>query len=327
MSRLHPSTHLLLTFLTVSRLGSVSQAAASLHLTQGAVSKRLRELEDSLGLALFERVRQRLVLTPAGTRYEAAIKPLMSQIEAATLEVISNGQGGGALRLSTLPTFGAKWLIPRLPRFSAAHPRIDLQFVPYLQGYDFRRSDLDCSILYGNGYWPGAAAQYLIGREMVLIAPVAVRAKMRIARHEDIRRATLLHHVSVPNAWALWCESRGLKSVNGYRGPQLDQYQSLIRAVQAGMGLALVPLCLVRDDIAAGFVTTPFAETLTHEMGYWLCWPESKTSLPGFDAFREWLLSETDSGQILTHHAAGSGSSSLGRRTPGDRRPDPRKRR
>lgn len=249
-------------------------------------------MEDGLGVALFERVRQRLVLTPAGTRYEAAIRPLLSQIEAATLELIASGQGGGALRLSTLPTFGAKWLIPRLPRFSALHPRIDLQFVPYLQGYDFKRSHLDCSILYGNGHWPGAAAQYLVGREMVMIAPVPASTKGKIARHSDIRQATLLHHVSVPDAWSLWCEARGLKSVNGYRGPQLDQYQSLIRAVQAGMGLALVPRCLVRDDVAAGFVTTPFEETLTHDMGYWLCWPENKASLPGFDAFRVWLQGE-----------------------------------
>jgi DNA-binding transcriptional LysR family regulator len=251
-------------------------------------------------VALFERVRQRLVLTPAGKRYEAAIKPLMAQIESATLELIASGQGGGALRLSTLPTFGAKWLIPRLPRFSALHPRIDLQFVPYLQGYDLKASDLDCSILYGNGYWPGAVAQYLVGREMVLIAPVAARTSERISRHADIRRMTLLHHVSVPNSWALWCEARGLKSVNGYRGPHLDQYQSLIRAVQAGMGLALVPLCLVLDDIAAGFVKTPFTETLTHEMGYWLCCPENKASLPTLDAFREWLRSETDPLEVIS---------------------------
>jgi DNA-binding MarR family transcriptional regulator len=115
MNRLHPPVHLLRAFLAVARLGSVSRAAESLHLTQGAVSKRIHELEDSVGVPLFERVRRRLVTTPAGARYEATLRPLLAQVEAATLELIASAGGGGALRLSTLPTFGAKWLIPRRP--------------------------------------------------------------------------------------------------------------------------------------------------------------------------------------------------------------------
>ena len=289
MRRLHPPLHLLQAFLAVARLGSVSRAAESLHLTQGAVSKRILELEDALGVPLFVRVRRKLLPTPAAQRYSAALRPLLAQVEAATLELITAAGGGGALRLSTLPTFGAKWLIPRLPAFVAAHPRVELQFVPYVQGYDFSRPDLDCSILYGDGCWPDAQAEFLTGSEMVLIAPPASLGVEPPRRPQEVADWTLLHHVTVPDAWALWCDARRIVGLNAFRGPQLDQYQSLIRAVQAGLGLALVPLCLVRDDIAAGAVARPFDEVLTHRLGYWLCWPEEKASLPSLGAFRRWL--------------------------------------
>lgn len=171
MKRLQPPIHLLRAFTTTARFGSVSRACEALHLSQSAVSKQISELEQLTGVLLFERIRQRLTLTPAGVRYEAAVRPVLAQLEAATLELITSGDGGGALHLSTLPTFGAKWLIPRLPDFQRQHPQIELHYVPYAQGYDFQREDLDCAILFGNGRWPGARADYLTGREVVLIAP------------------------------------------------------------------------------------------------------------------------------------------------------------
>jgi len=293
MKRLQPPLHLLKAFLATARFGSVSRASEALHLTQSAVSKQVSELEQITGVLLFERVRQRLALTPAGVRYEAAIRPVLAQLEAATLELITSGDGGGALHLSTLPTFGAKWLIPRLPEFQRQHPHITLHFVPYPQGYDFQRADLDCSILFGNGNWPGATAEYITGREVVLIAPpvpAADAGRAALREPQDVERFTLLQHLSVPHAWTRWCETHGVRGVNGMMGPQLDQFHSLIRAVMAGMGLALVPHCLVKDDIAAGLVSAPLADGYMDEMGYYLCYPESRGHLQPLDSFRQWLL-------------------------------------
>lgn len=292
MRRLNPPLHLLRAFATTARFGSISRAAESLHLTQSAVSKQVQELERWTGVALFERVRKRLSVTPAGQRYEAAVRPLLAQLEAATLELITSGDGGGALNLSTLPTFGAKWLIPRLPRFQQAHPQIELHFVPYVQGYDFHRADLDCSILFGDGHWPGAVADYLTGREVVLIAPPSPRGKPLLRAPADISRFALLQHVSVPQAWAHWCDTHGVRGINPMAGPQLDQFHSLIRAVAAGMGLALVPQCLVRDDIAAGLVSAPLDDGYVDDQGYWLCYPEARAHLEPLDRFRRWLLAE-----------------------------------
>lgn len=292
MKRLQPPIHLLRAFTTTARFGSVSRACEALHLSQSAVSKQISELEQLTGVLLFERIRQRLTLTPAGVRYEAAVRPVLAQLEAATLELITSGDGGGALHLSTLPTFGAKWLIPRLPAFQRQHPQIELHYVPYAQGYDFQREDLDCAILFGNGSWPGARADYLTGREVVLIAPPGLPAQPPLRQAQDITGFTLLQHVSVPHAWTHWCAAHGVSGVNTLMGPQLDQYHSLIRAVRAGMGLALVPHCLVQDDIAAGLVATPLDDGYRDEMGYYLCYPESRSHLKPLGAFRQWLLSE-----------------------------------
>lgn len=292
MKRLQPPIHLLRAFTTTARFGSVSRACEALHLSQSAVSKQISELEQLTGVLLFERIRQRLTLTPAGVRYEAAVRPVLAQLEAATLELITSGDGGGALHLSTLPTFGAKWLIPRLPAFQRQYPQIELHYVPYAQGYDFQREDLDCAILFGNGNWPGARADYLTGREVVLIAPPGLPAQPPLRQAQDITGFTLLQHVSVPHAWTHWCAAHGVSGVNTLMGPQLDQYHSLIRAVRAGMGLALVPHCLVQDDIAAGLVVTPLDDGYRDEMGYYLCYPESRSHLKPLGAFRQWLLGE-----------------------------------
>lgn len=294
MRRLHPPTHLLRAFVMTARFESISRAADALHLTQSAVSKQILELESSLGVHLFERVRKRLVLTPAGTRYEAAIRPLLAQLEAATLDVITSSDGGGVLHLSTLPTFGAKWLIPRLPKFQAEYPHVALHFVPYAQGYTFERPDLDCSILFGQGQWPGAVAEYLTGREVMLIAPPTPRSKPLLKKAPDIAKFTLLQHVTVPQAWAHWCDAHGVKGVNPLAGPQIDQFHSLIRAVMAGMGLGLVPRCLVQDDVNAGLVSAPLDDGYTDDSGYYLCYPEAKAHLAPLVSFKQWLHNELE---------------------------------
>ncbi|MBS7808555.1 LysR substrate-binding domain-containing protein [Variovorax sp. PCZ-1] len=298
LRKLHPPTHLLRAFIMTARHDSISRAAEALHLTQSAVSKQILELEGSLGVALFERVRKRLVLTPAGARYEAAVRPLLAQLEAATLDVITSGDGGGALHISCLPTFAAKWLIPRLPEFQKLHPQIALHFVPSNQGYTFDRPDLDCSILFGQGHWPGAVAHYLTGREVVLIAPPSPKSKPLLRKPHEITKFALLQHTSVPQAWVHWCEAHGVKGINPLAGPQLDQFHSLIRAVMAGMGLALVPRCLVQDDVATGLVSAPLDDGYMDDSGYYLCYPESKAQLAPLLSFNEWLKKAISSSEF-----------------------------
>jgi LysR family transcriptional regulator, glycine cleavage system transcriptional activator len=294
--RLHPPIQQLRAFIVTAQLGTVSQAAEALHVTQSAVSKQIQDLERYLNLALFTRVRKRLCLTPSGQRYCAAVRPLLAQLEAATLEVMSTPVEGGVLHLSVLPTFGAKWLMPRLGDFQRAHPKVQLQFVPYVHGYDFSRPDLDCAIRYGEGAWHGAVAEYLIGRRMALIAPPSVARGPRLARPSDIAAHRLLQHTSVPHAWAQWCERHGVSGVNTHGGIQLDQYTTIIGAVAAGLGIALVPACLVAQELTRGeVVAPPWADDGDDPQepvraGYFLCYPDHKADLPSLVSFRRWLL-------------------------------------
>lgn len=263
LRRLSPPLHLLRAFSMVTRFGSVSRAAEALHLTQSAVSKQVKELEGWVGVPLFERSRKRLALTPAGERYEKAVRAVLAQLEAATLELITSDDGGGALHLSSLPTFAAKWLIPRLPQFQQQHPQVTLHFVPYMHSYNFDRPELDCAILFGDGHWPGAHAHYITGHDVALIAPRNKVADWPIHTPRDVARHTLLRHVTVPEAWLRWSETHDVPGhIDPLAGPQFDQFQTMIRAVMAGMGLALVPRCLVQDEITAGLVREPLADEI-----------------------------------------------------------------
>ena len=296
IARLHPPIHLLRAFIATARHLSISRAAEELCLTQSAVSKQVIELEAALGTHLFERVRKRLLLSPAGHSYLGRVEPLVKALEAATLEIMAHGHSGGALRLSSLPSFGAKWLIPRLPSFRVAHPDVTLHFVPFSQGYDFHLPELDCAIRFGEGTWPGAMADYLTGRTMVVIAPPRSARALPLRRPQDAARHVLLQHATVPHAWEAWCQQHGVQGLNPLAGPTLDQYTSLIHAVMAGMGLALVPRCLVQDEIASGVVTAPLDGSAAGEFrmlaGYHLCYPEGKAQVPAVKAFRDWVVAQ-----------------------------------
>ena len=292
LRRLTPPVHLLRAFSTVVRFGGVSRAAEALHLTQSAVSKQIQELEKWVGVPLFERERKRLSLTPAGERYERAVRALLSQLEAATLELITSDDSRGALHLSSLPTFGAKWLIPKLPLFQQRHPQITLHFVPYVHSYQFDSPGLDCAILFGDGHWNGAHAHYLAGRQVALIAPPGgTGPESRITAPQDVARCTRLRHVTIPDAWARWSEAHGVHGISPLAGPQFDQFQTIIRAVMAGMGVALVPRCLVQDEIAAGLVHEPLPEHGYHSaLGYWLCYPADRANHGTLGIFRNWMV-------------------------------------
>lgn len=304
MRKLYPSMPWLRSFVLTARHGSISRAAVELHLTQGAVSKQIMELEQSLGVALFTRERKRLFVSAAGQRYLPAVQAALAQIESATLELMAHGNQGGALHVYCVPTFAAKWVIPRMAGLYALHPAITVDFVHTSRAQDFNGLELDCAIRYGNGGWQDASSDYLAGREVVLIAPPKPHQGEALRRAADIAKHTLLHHFQVPDAWPQWCLAQGLSAISTQQGPVLDNYNSVIRAVMAGLGVALVPTCLVREEIEAGLVSAPLSTmAVPHQMasGYFLCCPLGRIHTPALTLFRQWLLDEarTDSSAAL----------------------------
>src|ERR1700761_3433724 len=189
-------------FEATARLGSVSRAASELALTQGAVSRQLQALEAQLGVSLFVRSKKRLILSEAGAGYLHDIRSGLAMLGDATDALVSKQGRGGVLRLATLPTFGAKWLVPRLPRFCESHPHITLDLITRLAPFDFSIEQLDGAIHFGGREWAGAVTEYLDKEEMTAVA--APRLAQQCLVPADVLRAPLLQITSRAFSWRAW---------------------------------------------------------------------------------------------------------------------------
>jgi len=274
---------------------SVSRAAEELRLTQSAVSRQLAGLEALLGLRLFQRVRQRLVLTPAGAAYAPQVRAALARLETATLELLAHHGAGGTLNLAVSPTFGTRWLMPRMPRFRAAYPAIMVNFRNYttrLAPVDFAAEDVDAAILLGDGQAvPGVVFHRLVDDIRV---PVCAPALIHdgLTEISDLARYTLLQQATRPRGWVEWLEAVGAKGIDGLRGPQFQHFAMVAEAAVAGLGVALLPRFLVAADLAAGRLVIPFDYPLRGVDAYLLAYPETSAEIPALRAFRDWLLAE-----------------------------------
>ncbi|RJF94666.1 LysR family transcriptional regulator [Oleomonas cavernae] len=288
--RLIPPLGLLVAFEAAARLGSFTRAAAELNLTQGAISRQVKDLEERLGLALFERVRQRVALTPAGRFYADSLRETLSRFATATAQTIAFKGRGGTLDLAILPTFGTRWLIPRLPDFFARHRDVTIRFATRLRPFDFAREGLDAAIHFGDDFWPGATLHRLMGEVLVPVAAPALVKRERLAAPADLRRATLLIQATRPKAWPEWFAANDLGPVGDQPTLSFEQFAMVLQAAVAELGVAMVPRLLVAEELARGELQVLFGTAVTSTQGYFLAYPTEKSALPPLAAFRDWLL-------------------------------------
>lgn len=289
MRRFCPSLTDLQAFEVAARHSSFTRAAQELCVTQGAVSKQVKHLEQFLGVELFLRIRQGLVLTEAGQSYLKKIQAGLGQIEAATVELIAHQGKGGTLYLTCMPTFGARWLIPRLAAFMRVRPDIHVEFLPHRLGYDFSNHELDAAVRFGDGIWPGSGADYIVGRDVVPVcSPRLISGGCEQA--DELLRYPLLHHTSALEGWRDWFEQAGCDTRRALEGARFDQYSLLSQAAAAGFGIALIPRCLIEDELRDGKLAVALRLPIRARQGYYLCYPEQKASLPILQAFRAWLM-------------------------------------
>jgi LysR family glycine cleavage system transcriptional activator len=287
-----PSLTALTCFEAAARHGSFTRAGEELSLTQGAVSRQVAALEAQLGVALFERVRQRVTLTAAGGLYANQIRDALARIAAATVGAMAFRGASGVLHLAILPTFGTRWLIPRLPRFIEQHPGITINFATRLVPFDFGREPLDAAIHFGDPVWPGATLHRLMGEEVVPVASPALLARRPLDTPSDVFEVPLLQQSTRPKAWAQWLEAQGLAPSRARMGPRFEQFAMVAQAAVAGLGLAIVPRFLVEEELRSGALVTPFPEPVRSAESYYLVHPPEKGDLPAVAAFRDWLLAE-----------------------------------
>lgn len=288
-----PSMASLLALEAVDRLATASAAAAELSLTQGAVSRQLKVLEDQLGVPLLIRDRQRLRLTPGAQDYVREVRRSLTSLAAASLTLRAN-PGGGALNLAILPAFGMHWLAPRLADFASQHPEVTVNLSTRLKPFDFAATGFDAAIHYGRQDWPGAGYLALMDEEVLAVgAPGLLPQPLQSAA--DILGHPLLQLESRTGDWGRWLAHHGHAA---RRPPAMlfDQFATMTQAAIHGLGLALLPLFLIRRELAEGRLRPAFGPAIPALGSYYLVWPSTPARAPLL-SFRAWISGQLDPAQ------------------------------
>lgn len=277
-------------FEAAARHLSFTEAAAELCVTQAAVSHQIRQLEDWLGLPLFVRRGHALTLTDKGRAYVGELTRALDLMACATLRVRERAEG--PLRITVLPSFASRWLVPRLARFSAQHPDIDVRLTSSAELWAGSDDRYDVAIRSGLGRWPGLKAD-LIARETLspVCAPSFAAGERPLAAPGDLRHVALLH--DAPKAgWRHWCEYAGVEGIDTAGGLAFDDASHALQAAAQGQGVALARMLLAADDLAAGRLVQPFDIAMPNDYSYWLAYRREKAARPDVAAFRSWLLAQ-----------------------------------
>lgn len=296
MPRRLPPLNAVRAFEAAARTRSFRKAAEELFVTPGAVSQQVRSLEEWIGLPLFRRLPRGVALTEAGERYWPTLADLLDRLELATRSLRQDA-GPRALVIGTVPSFAARWLVPRLGRLHTRHPdlQVRVQVSPRLT--DFGREPVDLVIRHGAGVYPGLFCEFLLKDELFPVcSPELLRHGPPLARPADLAGHVLLHDepeagFHEPN-WAEWLKTAGCAAVDGRRGPMFQFTHMTIQAAIAGQGVALAPACMVAEELTAGRLVRPFALSVPDPYTYWIVCPPDRAERPDIAALRAWLRDE-----------------------------------
>ena len=288
-----PPLNALRAFEAAARHLSFTKAAEELHVTQSAISHQVKLLEEYLGMKLFRRLNRALVLTDEGQLYLPPVMRVFDQLYEATKRLTEN-EARGRLTVSILPSFAARWLVPRLGQFMKLYPELDVRLAPSLELVDFVRDEVDLGIRYGRGHYPGLRVDRLMTEDVFPVcSPELLKGEHPLKQPQDLKHHVLMHD-DEHGEWRTWLLSAGVKDVDPARGPTFTDSSMLIQAAVAGQGVALARGALAADDLASGALIRPFTLSLPVEYAYYIVSPEDAADRPKVSAFREWLLQEVE---------------------------------
>lgn len=284
MIRPHLPLNNLRAFEAAARHLSFTNAAIELRVTPAALSHQVKALEERLGLPLFHRLPRGLALTDEGRAMLPVLRRAFDEI-AGVLERL--GGGGAVVSVGAVGTFAVAWLLPRLPSFAAAHPRIDLRISTNNNRVDIAEEGLDYAIRFGDGAWHGVEAEPLIEAPVTPLCTPDIAG--RLTSPAALFNETLLRSYRADD-WTCWFAAAGLQAPV-LRGPVFDSTQVMVDAALQGAGVALAPSALFASELESGRLLQPFA--IEADIGrYWLTRLKSKSPSPEMTAFRDWLLAE-----------------------------------
>ncbi|MEX0277266.1 MAG: LysR family transcriptional regulator [Ruegeria sp.] len=285
--RFLPSISSLLALEAVDRLGSASAAAEELSLTQSAISRQLKTAEEQLGTKLIERNQMRLHLTPAAKDYAQTARSSLTDLAQAAIRLKANPKGG-SLNLSILPTFGMHWLAPRLHDFARLHPEVTVNLGTRLRPFDFTTEPFHAAIHFGHRNWTGVEYQKIMREEVVPVCAPSL-APSGFETLDALQNSPLLHIETRANAWEQWFQAQG-HSVSGPRGMLFDQFSTMIQATIHGLGVALLPVFLIEEDLHAGRLVVAWNAPRISLGDYYLVWPNTQATPQPVKSFRNWLV-------------------------------------
>jgi len=278
-------------FAEAGRSGSMKQAAAALGVTPGAVSQQIKQLEDRLGLTLFERHNREIRLTRDGQRLLQPVDGAFRQIDAVLASVDRAPASARALTVTTCASFAANWLVPRLGRFNAAHPEIEVRIETSARLTDLRREGIDIALRHGLGDYPGLASARFITPRLIPVASPALRAT--IAQARDCLDYPLLQDGDRVD-WDMWFRAQGIEDARARRGASFEDGYLLVRAAVAGQGIALVGNVEAGDDLAAGRLVQVLDLPWPSRFAYYFVTPPETAGDRKIAAFRDWIMTEAE---------------------------------
>ncbi|TWT13099.1 transcriptional regulator GcvA [Reyranella sp. CPCC 100927] len=290
MRRRLPPLSTLPSFEATARLLSFSRAADELGVTHGAVSRAVRNLEDQLGVRLMIRATRSVRLTPAGVSFAAEVADALERLAVAASTAA--GRSSSIVNVSTIDSFAARWLMPRLPRFRRAHSGIDVRVSMSERLADFVNDGIDLAIRCGGGRYPGMTSELLMTEDhFPVCSPKLLQGRRPLRSPADLLRHTLLHDVFTVD-WAVWLQSAGIEHVHSQRGPTFLSSDHAIQAAVRGEGVILGRSALIADELASGRLVRPFEFKLPASFAYYAVYPARALKRASVKAFRDWLIAE-----------------------------------
>lgn len=293
-----PSLNALKAFEAAARYRNFTRAAEQLHVTQSAISRQVKLLEGQLGVTLFERRPQHLVLTRAGQALMPVLRQSFDRI-ALVVSALHEPLPFNRLRVNVPPTFASRWLIPRLHRFRDLHPGIDISVTTALNDTLSRDAQLDCAIRFGSGEWPALHATLLVQERHIAVCAPRLLPPSRV-RPDDLNHYTLLH-VSHSDgrflSWEHWLDAAGIRGIDTERGLEFDLLDLAIGAAVNGVGVTIADEHMIHDELSSRRLVPLLDVTVPGHQSYWFVTHQQMPEPPHVELFREWVQQEMESGQ------------------------------
>ncbi|TXI76949.1 MAG: transcriptional regulator GcvA [Dokdonella sp.] len=277
-------------FVAAARSESVTAAAAELHLTHGVVSHQLHRLQDYLGIALFERNGRGLKLTAAGAAYAEQVGRALAEIGKATEQLLAT-RNYRRLRITCMPSFAARWLLPRLGSFIARHPELDVEVQSTARLADLQGGEADVALRFGSGHYPGLCCRLLMRDWYYPVCSPAFAERHALAEARQLLDLPLLR--SNNELWQPWFAAAGVVGDEPQRGAVFDDSSLMLMAAASGQGIALARHSLAVDDLASGHLRRPFPTTIESAFSYFFGCRLADEPQTAVKAFRDWLFDES----------------------------------